>query len=586
MLPAARLVVFARAVLLPLLLALAVVLGPGSYFETSDEGTLAWLFAGVLALKPVASVPLYLHGYGRLLAVAYAAWPAGPWLGLLLAALLAAATVLWFAVLERLLRSLLRPGQQQLALMLFFGLAWLEHWLWFSHARVALLLAAGGLLFAAQRAGRRGPLLLGLLALLAAWLVRPSLAVLACGAVLPATVLLAGGWRRAAPLLAGTGLLLLVAFGINYLSQTPAEARVQARDVRLARILDYEQLRPFPRTTADSLGTAAVSLWLLGDSAVVEPVLRGAVYQFDAVDFVGRVVPAKLALRAGLLLRDYFPVLLALLATAGAILRLRRPAPCGFWLVQLGFAAGLAGLAAILKLPPRLALPLLDCWLLTNLIYWRQALTAGGYFENSIENTASSKAGNSQLVPRSAGAGPGAKPVARNQTLRWQVGGAALLLLIGSLYAAKTWHRYQVLQRERHWHESDLAVIGQQAGRVRVLAGNNDVLKSLSPFRTYNPGPGPVLLLTGWPAHDESQARLRQYLTGTADQTESLRRLARRAGPDSEVVWFLTPEIVRWLRWRSGFGGVPLRLAPAAALPRAAPSGSVREYRVRPGRKP
>ena len=586
MLPADRLVVFARAVLLPLLLALAVVLGPGSYFETSDDGTLAWLFAGVLALKPVVSVPLYLHGYGRLLAVAYAAWPAGSWLGLLLAVLLAAATALWFAVLERLLRSLLRPGWLLLALTFFFGLVWLEHWLWFSHARVALLLAAGGVLFAAQRAGRRGPLLLGLLALLAAWLVRPSLAALACGAVLPATVLLAGGWRRAAPLLAGVGLLLVIAFGINYLSQTPAESRVQARDVRLARILDYEQLRPFPRTTADSLGTAAVSLWLLGDSTTVDPALRGVVYQFDAGDFFGRVVPAKLALRAGLLLRDYFPVLLALLATAGAILRLRRPAPRGFWLVQLGFAAGLAGLAGILKLPPRLALPLLDCWLLTNLIFWLQALANGRCFENHIENTAVAGVGNSQSVLRLAGAESGAKLVARNQILRWQVGGAALVLLTSSLYAAKTWHRYQILQHERHRHESDLVVIGQQAGRVRVLAGTNDVLKSLSPFCTYYPGPGPVLLLTGWPAHDESQARLRQYLTGTADQTESLRRLARRAGPDSEVVWFLTPEIARWLHWRSGFGGAPLSLAPAAVSLRAAPSGPVREYRVRPSQKP
>jgi hypothetical protein len=348
-LPASRPAVFARAVLLPLLLALAVVLGLGSYFETSDDGTLAWLFAGALSGRPVTSVPLYLHGYGHLLARAYTAAPAGPWLGLLLAGLLAAASALWFAVLERLLRPWLRPGWLLLALALFFGLAWLEHWLWFSHARVALLLAAGGVLFGAQRPGRRGPLLLALAALGAAWLIRPGLAGLGAAAALPAAVWLAGGGRRAAPLLLGAGLLLGLAFGLAAWFQSPAEARVQARDARLARILDYELLVSTPRTTADSLGTAAISNWLLGDSTVVDPVLRGPVYHFYAPDFTSRVLPSKLKLRAGLLLRDYFPVLLALLTAAGAMLR-RRPAPLSFWLVQLGFAAGLLGLAGLLKL--------------------------------------------------------------------------------------------------------------------------------------------------------------------------------------------------------------------------------------------
>ena len=244
------------------------------------DGSLAWLFSGVLAGRPVASVPLFLHGYGHLLALAYGVAPAVPWLGLGLATLLGAATALWFAVLERLLRPWLRPGWLMLALGLFFGLLWLEHWLWFSHARVALLLAAGGLLFAAQRPGWRG-LLLGLGALLAAGLVRPGLAGMGAAAITPAVVWLAGGGRRAAPLLLGAGLLLALAFGLNALVQSPAEARVQARDARLSLVLDYELLLPTPRTPADSLGTAAVSLWLLGDSAAVDPVLRGAAYHFD-----------------------------------------------------------------------------------------------------------------------------------------------------------------------------------------------------------------------------------------------------------------------------------------------------------------
>ena len=572
--------------LLPLLLALAVVLGLGSYFETSDDGTLAWLFSGVLALKPVASVPLYLHGYGHLLAAAYAAAPAGPWLGLLLAGLLAAATVLWFAVLERLLRPHLRPGWLTLALVLFFGLGWLEHWLWFSHARVALLLAAGGLLFAAQRPGRRGPLLLALAALLAAWLVRPGLAVVAYAAVLQAALRLAGGWPRARPLLMSAGLLLTLAFGLGAWQQLPAEARVQTRDARLARILDYEQLRPHPRTAFDSLGTTAIGLWLLGDSAMVDPVLRGPVYRFDAADFVGRVVPDKLKLRAELLLRDYFPVLLALLATAGATLRQRRAGPRGFWLVQLAFAVGLMGVAGILKLPPRLALPLLDCWLLNNLIFWLSSLPPEASSAAFGESNGTFISASTQPASLIAGEGPGTRPLRLVLSPIQCLLSIGLLMAVTTLYAAKTWHRHQVLQHEQQQHEKALAEISRKAGWVRVLAGSNDLLKGLSPFRAYYIGSGPVLQLTGWPAHDPSQARLRQTLTGTADQTECLLRLVRRVNPDSKASWFLTPETARWLNRYIRLGGPGSPLVLETLTPLAGSVSPMREYRVQLTRKP
>ncbi|GAA4041526.1 hypothetical protein GCM10022409_29400 [Hymenobacter glaciei] len=570
--------------LLPLLLALGVVLGLGSYFETSDDGSLAWMFSGVLARQPVASVPLYMHGYGHLLAAAYTAAPAVPWLGLLLGGLLALTSALWFAVLERLLRPHVPPGCLMLLLVVFFGLAWLEHWLWFSHARVALLLAAGGLMFAAQRPGRRWPLLLGLGALLAAWLIRPSLAGLGAAAAVPVAVGLAGSWRRAVPLLLSAGLLLGLAFGVAVLGQTPSDAQVQARDGQLARILDYEQLRSFPRTAADSLGTAAISLWLLGDSGVVDPVLHSEVYRFDAADFMGRVVPAKLAQRAGLLLRDYFPVLLALLATAGAVWYTRRNRRRGFWLVQAGFALVLIGLAGILKLPPRLALPLLDCWLVTNLVFWlHPAKTSADACE---EMAAVSATNSSRIASSSTGEGQEEMHVWPKFSPVLRYAGAAAGLLIISLYAAKTWHRHHVLQEERQRHEEVLTIISRNVGRVRVLAGTNDLLKSLTPFRTYSLGPGPALLLTGWPAHDTSQTRLRRALTGTADQTECLRRLARQHSPNLEPLWFLTPETVAWLNGRLGSGGAPVQLVPQAPSQRPGPMGTVREYRVRRVPKP
>ena len=541
-----RFAIFARVGLLPLALALGTVLGLGSYAETNDDPTLAWLFAGVLALQPVPAVPLYFHGFGHALAALYAVRLGVAWLGLLQGGLLAGATGLFFAVLDRLLRPYLRPWPLALVLVLFFGLAWLEHWLWFSHARVTLLLAGGSVLFAAQRPVSRWALLLGLLGLAAAWLLRPGLALLAFGAVLPTAGLLAGGWRRAVPVLASAALGLGLATGAAALLQTPPAARYQARDSCFARILDFEQLRAQPRTPADSLGTAAVSSWLLGDSTAVAGALGRQVYRFDAPDFLLRVAPAKLRLRAGLLARDYFALLLSLAATAMVVVQLRTRR-VGFWAIQLGYLATLALVASLLKLPPRLALPLLDFWLLTNVAF---LLKQGGVGD---------------VTDRSAVLVSLAAPVfiPRLRCLGMVLAGGVVLL-----YAAKTYHRLQVLSKEQRRHEAALAEITRcTAGRVRVLAGTNDLLKSLSPFRSYSLGPGPVLLLSGWSAHDPSQPCLRQRLAGTADQTACLRRLAQ---PGSSARWVLSAETARWLnrrfRYPTGAGpAVVLRPGPVLA---------------------
>jgi len=517
-----RLAIFVRVVLLPIGLVLATVAGLGSYYEASDDASIAWLFAGVLALKPVTSLPLYFRGFGRVLAAAYTAWPGVAWFGLLLSALLGTATVLLLAVLDRLLRPYLRPGPLALVLTLFYLVILLENWLLFSYVRVALLLAGAALLFAAQRPGRLGPLLLGLAGLGAVWLMRPSLAMLALGATLPAALLLAGGPRRVAPLLLSAALGLALATGAGRALRTSAEAHTQVLDGYFARILDFDQLRPQPRTPADSLGTAAVSMWMMGDSTVVNEALCRRAYIFDAPDFWGREVPAKLVLRAGLLVRDYFPLLLALAATAVVYVR-RQRRPVWFWLVQMGFGGVFGLFAGVLKLPPRLALPLLVFWLLTNLAFLLAAPPQG---------------------------------LARRNELRWSPLVATIAMLVLLLYGGKTLHRRQVLEQERARHEQTLRVInGLGAGRPRILAGTNDLLKSLSPFRPYAPGPGAVLMLTGWPSHDVSQARLRQALSRTPDQTECLRRLANAAParPYPRPLWVLTPEAATWLNRRFRF---------------------------------
>ena len=553
-----RAAIYARVVLLPLALASGAVAGLGSYYEASDDTTLAWLFAGVLSVGPITAVPLYFHGYGHALAALYGALPGVPWLGVLLAGMLAVATAMMFAVLDRLLRPHLRPAALALALVGFFAVAWLEHWLWFSYVRVALLLAGAAVLFAAQRPGRGGALVVGLAGLGAAWLLRPSLAVVGFGAALPAALWLAGGWRRAAPVLLSGGLLLALGTGGAAALRTPAQARTQALDGQLARVVDFDQLRPHPRTAADSLGTAAVDLWLLGDSTVVNDALLRRAYVFETADFFGRVLPAKLGQRLGLLGRDYFPVLLALAAGAGLLRRRARP---GFWWVQAGFAGALLLLAGLLKLPARTALPLLDFWLIFTLAFaFVQQNEAGE-------------------VPEEASGEP--LTAAKQPVHRWLLAGA---LVAGLLYGAKTWHRRQVLGQERSRHEATLAAIERLgAGRVRILAGTNDLLKSLSPFRSYAPGPGPMLLLTGWNAHDASQARLRRALSGHADQTGCLRYLAASGGAGKPPLWVLTPETAAWLGRRFALGGPRLRLAPVPGPPFSADT-TLREYRPEAGR--
>ena len=306
-------------IVLVLALVAATLLGLGSYYEAGDDEALSWLFSGATAAAPVTAVPLYFHGFGHGLAAAYTALPGVSWFGLLQAGILLAATLLYFAVMHALLRPELRPGWLTGLLAAFFVLGWLEHWLWFSYVRGALLLAGAAVAWAAQQRGQqrgqRGAWVLGLAGVGVAWLVRPGLAGLALAAVLPAALLLAGGWRRAAPLLAAAALPLLGATATFALTQPPAAAATRTLDTSLARILDYELLTPTLRPGPDSLGVAATRLWLLGDSTLTNSGLYQRAYRFDAPQYL-RQLPARLRLRLGLLARDYFPLLLGLLATA------------------------------------------------------------------------------------------------------------------------------------------------------------------------------------------------------------------------------------------------------------------------------
>ncbi|TGD80631.1 hypothetical protein [Hymenobacter wooponensis] len=487
---------------LPLLLLLVSGLGLGCFSETNDDLTIVALLRGVSAAAPVENLHLYFHGYAVVLSQLYSAYPLVPWYALTLYGLLYAATVLTFAVLEQVLRPQLSLGQRLIFLVLFFAVAWLEHGFWFNYVRVPLLLAGAGILFAAQRAPARWALLVGLLAFALAWLIRPSAAVLGLIAALP------GAWwlarRQALPVVGGAvAWAMLGALWLN-LTWTPEEARFRRLDVLKSNINDYQLYHQQPRTSTDSLGLAEVRHWMLGDSSLVNAALFTRAAPLDIPYFLQQTAPEKLLVLLQQLGRDYFPVLLALLAVAYHVrrqpgLQYRHE----FWFVQLAFAGLLLALGVVLKLPPRLALPLLNFWLLANLIYVGQQ-TRG----------------------------------ALGQV--WGVLGVVLVLAAGP-YAYKTWHRRTMLGQERRTNEALRRELLRPAGVAGLLVSDAVELtyKSSSPFADPVFGsPVQVLSLMGWQTLDPSQPVFRQQLTGTRNFSLALRQLATRAN----VSWMLTEQ--------------------------------------------
>ncbi|RAK69771.1 hypothetical protein [Hymenobacter edaphi] len=502
-----------RVVGLPALLVLLTATVLGSHYETNDDFSITLLLRGRTAAAPVTNLHLYLHGWAWLLARLYQLAPELPWYGLVLYLLLTLALVLLTAVLERLLQPHTSAWQRAGLLAAFLLLAGLEHAQWFNYVRVPLLLAGAAVLWATRQSGaplpaaRRWALPLGLLIFVAAWAVRPSAAVLGAAVVAPAAGLLGGPGAWRVPAAAAVVALLLGL--LVQLTRSPEAARYRRLDVLKSEVLDYGWRVPAPRTAADRLGVRAVAQWAFGDSTLVNEAFFQRAYQpkprFVAERLAG-LLPA-----AAQLMRDYFPLLgisalLLLLGSSQPAATRRRPQ-----LYVLGLVLLLLGLQLGLKLPPRLAGPLLTLGVLTQL-----ALLA---------------------------AAQPWRPPAWQRRLVLPV----MALLVGA-YGYKVLHRRQVLEAEERRSLALLrAQLGQPPPAVRAVvgAGLEAAFKSLSPFRQYVPVAGPPwLLLTGWPTLDPSQARLRQQLTGARAQPEALRRLARRAD-------------IRWL------GPVP----PARSLP-------------------
>ncbi|MBW3129499.1 hypothetical protein [Hymenobacter profundi] len=484
--------------LLPALLLLATIVGLGSYYETNDDTVLTLFLQGRMSAVPITSLHLYFHGVAAPLAYLYQQWPDVPWYGLLLYGLLYLATALLFRVLYRLLRAWLRPSETVLALALFFLVGWLEHAMWFNYMRVPLLLAAAGVWYAAARPARNSALVIGILAFGIAWLIRPSAAVLGLLLAVPGAWWLSG--RRSWRVLASAAALALVGALAVSLTRSPTAATFRRLDVLKSNLNDYQLLRPTPRTAIDSLGVRAVQHWLLADSTLVNEELFERALPLDATYFVQETVPAKLRETAQLLVQNYFPLLvLLLLSWIWVARRARHIGRREFVLVQVGFGVGLLLLAGILKLPPRLALPYLDAWVLANGVFMLK---------------------RAERLPR--------RP--------WPVV-VGLVAVIG-LYGYKTVHRRQVLYAEQRANSHMLRSLAQSATTLLVADGLETYYKSRSPFDATWPLSGRILSLSGWQSLSPEQAALRAVHTGTRAVPDALRYLAAQK---QGVQWVLTP---------------------------------------------
>ena len=513
-----------RRVLLPALLLLGAGWGLGCYFETNDDPAIILLLRGTAAGAPVTNLHLYFHGVGAVLAGLYQLFPAVPWFGLVLYALLFVATVLVFSVLDQLLTGRVPPTRITALLVLFFLVAWLEHGLWFNYVRVPVLLAGAAVLFAAQRPQRRGPFWLAVAAFGLSWLIRPSPALLGLLIAAPGAWWLSG--RRALPVLFAALLWAGIGAAVLRSVSDPQTKALAALDVPKAHLNDYQILRPTPRSAADSLGLQAVAHWMMADSTLINEALFRQATQYEPLWFLRTVAPRKLQVVLRLLVRDYFPLLLlqAVLLTWVATTR-GLPQRRWFWLTQAGYVGLLLLLGIVLKLPPRVGLPLFDFWVLGNLVY----------------------------VLRETRSVSPARPLAFVLL--------ALTVAAGP-YAYKTWHRRTVLQAERRQNQQLRAQLTAPLPATALLV--TDVLpatyKAASPFRNPDPHPANMMMLSGWTTANSSQAAWRRQLTGTRDFTESMRRLAR-SGP--RVRWLLTPSGARILNKQlSTSNSAPTQLQP------------------------
>lgn len=477
----------------------------GYYYESNDDVAITQVLRGQAAVAPVANLHLYFHGLSFVLAALYRMAPLVPWFGITLYLLLYASLVLLYHVLF----DVLRPKGSTLSIAVVFSLlywfAWQETALLMNFTRLPVLLVGSGVLFAAHRGGKWLALGIGMAAVALGWCIRPSAGVLGLVAAIPAAWWL-GRQRALVPVLCAGMLMVLGSVAISS-SYTPVERAYRRLDVWKSSYSDFLLYQTKPVTTADSLGVLSVQTWSLGDSTVVNEALFNRVFYFDRDVFVRQKILQK-SFASFYALRDYYALLVLFPMAVGLWLSWRRKwlHHWEFWLAQVAFTALLLALTIAMKLPLRVASPLLSVWTAGIIIYVAQS-------------------------------SPG--PLRLPAGWRW-----ALYALV-PLFSYKLWHDSRAYKFSQERNEAYLKQIYALAQHKTLMsAGVEWAYEMLSPFTTYQLSDKPVVTMMGWLTLEPSLVELREQLTGTRDFEESLHLLSTR--PDA--IWIMRDDYAAYLR--------------------------------------
>ena len=505
------------------LLGLQGVLG-GFFYETNDDLLMELLLRGITGAVPVDNLYLYLHGWSNLLAALYSYAPAVPWYGLTLYVTLYFSLAICFWTLEEISRKRLNGWQLASLQIVFYALTFFLHAVQINFTRPALLLgAAAGLLLLTPRPDGSSPRwpvwVLASLALVAGWGLRPSGGIL--GLVLTLPLALWQGWARALRVAGYAGGLILLLTFLGGLSDTAEIKDYRRNDLERSRLFDYASSRLEIHTPTDSLAYATLVPYQgINDSVLLNPeffrraMQPAAGQHFKAGVYGGALISAggSLVLRMpGCLLAVFACILLVASAVRSGRLRFRS------WRVLLfGVYQGffwLVFLALVSHMPLRVLQPIVTIYTIVNVI-----MVFGYLFPEGV----------TQLLPR------------------WQY--RALLvtgMAVGALWLLVNVRLVRMLSLDNANHMDYLAQLEQEIGSgILIEQGLFAAYPHLSPLSQHHLGNyRKIVMLTGWPAFDPSQPRLRQALVGTRDLAQTLQRLGQRPGTS----WVMQPAFAQLL---------------------------------------
>lgn len=489
---------------LPALLLLGTWGSFGCYFESNDDVAISQVLRGETALTPTTNLHLYFHGLAYLLATLYQLAPTFPWYGLLLYLLLYGSLVLAYQLLVDLLAPKLALRYLVGCLLLVYGFGWLETAVLMNFTRLPILLVGTGVLYGTNQRAHWLPLLIGGTFVTLGWSIRPSAAALGWAVALPGCWWLAR-WRAVIPVVSA-GLLLAVLTAIVLATYSPVELAYRRMDVLLANYLDYELYSPHPQTPQDSLGLLAIQNRAFADSTVLTERLFTHSIAFDWAPFLHQTLRHKVYSSYSMFRVNYLWLILFLFVIGvGALIGSRGRQRGEFLAAHMAFAILLLCLTVGLKLPTRLASPLLSIWILCTLLY------VSSYCSHMLRPTA----------------------------LGWVLLGGILIGHSRKLWIPSKLFRHHQAENEEYMRQ----VYSVARNRTLVVGGVEWAYQYLSPFKTYELSDSPALTLMGWLALEPSVGDLRQQMSGTRDFEQSLITLAA----DPKTLWLLQPYYVSYL---------------------------------------